>query len=176
MINPPISNFIIDMQVDLVRFAHVAKHLYNPRECWCQVIVNLGDPRCDACNAGCTLSDFKGEYPDGKRVTQQCLAHVLSDHDKHLAPAYRDALAQAETASRVGRQIGEDPGWMFVGDGGVVVIVRKVKKHNRFEVKSAYRVVPKRAAEGSREDFLKEAVRKLRDKTSWSEEVRDELR
>jgi hypothetical protein len=176
MTTPPRADSILDIQGEPCRFGHVAKHLYNPCEQWDQLLSEPTEPRRAACAAGCVLADFRGDYPNGERATLSCMAHVLDDHDKLLAPAYRNALAQAESASRVGLQHDETLGWMFVGDGGVVVIVREIKKHKRFEVKTAYRASSKKRAAMSCEDFFKRAVQKLRDKTSWSEEVRDGLK
>jgi hypothetical protein len=66
---------------------------------------------------------------------------------------------------RKGTDKGKGPGWAFVGERGVMVIVREVGPTRRPEVKTAYRVIPKRG--DSPEDFLKAALAKLRDKTSW---------
>lgn len=157
---------IMDMQGERVQFAHVAKHLYNPREHWEQVIPNLGDPRCGAWEAGCSRAELKASYPDCYRVTDRCRQHVLCGHDQVLSPAYREALVEADRSGRLGL-LGDERGWAFVGDHGVVVIVREVGRPRRTEVKTAYRVVP-RLGEGTKpENFFKAAVRKLRDKTSW---------
>lgn len=157
---------IVDMQGDRVRFAHVAKHLYKPSEKWEQVISGLRNPRREACDAGCVPAELQASYPDCCRVTPQCRTHVLQDHEKLLAPAYREALAEAERSGRVGR-LGDEKAWFWVGDHGVVVIVRAVGRAQRLEVKTAYRVLP-RSGDGTRtEDFFKAAVRRLRDKTSW---------
>lgn len=171
----PKIDSVLNIKYDPERFAHVAKHLYNPSECWDQVIPDLGDPRSDACAAGCVPADFRGEYPKGEHATPSCWEHVLRDHNELLAPAYRDALAQAEGTSRVGLITNDTQVWMFVGDGGVIVIVRKTIKNNSFAVNSAYRMALKRGQKSGREDFLRRALDRLRDKTGWREEVRDGL-
>jgi hypothetical protein len=172
----PKIDSILNIKYAPEQFAHVAKHLYNPSEYWDQVISNLGDPRSDACAAGCVHADFRGEYPKGEHAIPSCWEHVLRDHDELLAPAYRDALAQAEGASRVGLTTNDTPVWMFVGDGGVIVIVRETIKNKSFGVNSAYRMSPKMGQKSGREDFLRRAVERLRDKTGWHEEVRDGLK
>jgi hypothetical protein len=157
---------VCDMNGERVRFTHVAKHLYNPKECWdkvCNTSLCLYD--C-ACQAECTPAELKAAHPDCYRVSGQCRAHVLQDHDKLLAPAYRKALCDAERSGRMGLQ--GDGAWCFVGDSGVTVIVREVTFGNRRrpEVKTAYRALPPGDGQEN-EDFFKAAVRKLRDKTSW---------
>jgi hypothetical protein len=171
----PKIDLILNIKYAPERFAHVAKHLYNPSECWDQVIPNLGDPHSDACAAGCVSADFRGGYPKGERAIPSCWEHVLRDHDDLLTPAYRDALAHAEGASRIGLTTGDTTVWMFVGDGGVIVIVRKTIKNNSFGVASAYRIAPKRGQGIERENFLRRAIDKLSDKTGWRKEVRDVL-
>jgi hypothetical protein len=157
---------IADMQEERVQFAHVAKHLYNLHEHWEHVVPDLGDPRCSAWEAGCSPAELSRPQQDCYRVTDQCRQHVLHDHDKVLAPAYRQALVEADLSRRSGK-LGDNRGWVFVGDLGVIVIVREVGRPSRAEVKTAYRVHPRPGAGAAPEDFLKAAVRKLRDKTSW---------
>lgn len=158
---------VADMEGDRVRFAHVAKHLYASRERWWQVVPDLGDPLDRCREAGCLLAELRARNPDCYRVSELCRALVLEDHDRFLAPAYRKALRDAEGHGRQGR-LGDDArAWAFVGDRGVMVIVREVGQSRRPEVKTAYRVVPPRGEATNSEDFFKAAVRKLRDKTSW---------
>ena len=158
---------VADMQGEQVQFAHVAKHLYNPREQWQQVVRDLGDPRHGAWEAGCVRSELRAQYPDCDRVTDRCREHVLRDHDEVLAPAYREALRAAQDVGRLGPIVDDTRAWVFVGDSGVMVIVREVGRPGLPEVKTAYRRVPRRSEGREPEDFLKAAVRKLRDKTSW---------
>jgi hypothetical protein len=155
---------VADMQGERVQFAHVAKHLYAPHEHWDQVILDLGDPRRGAWEAGCPREELRADQPDCYRVCAECRAHLLRDHDEVLAPAYRDAIAEAETSRRF-TQI-DRSGWKFVNNQGVTVIVREVGLGRRPEVKTAYRVVPRRGDGTTPEEFFKAAVRKLRDKAS----------
>lgn len=158
---------VADIQGERAQFAHVAKHLYSARERWEQVVSDLGDALRRARQAGCIHAELRARHPDCWRVSEACRSHVLSDHEAFFAPAYRKALGDAEKADRLGR-LGDGPrGWAFVGDGGVMVIVREVGRDHRPEVKTAYRVVPRRSEGSQPEDFFKAAVRKLRDKTSW---------
>lgn len=155
------------MELDRVRFHHVARHLYRPVEHWEQVIPGLGDARGLAWKAGCAESILEAPNPDCDRAPPDCRTHVLRDHDDILAPAYLRELERGDQAGQAGHLLDKDkgPGWAFVGDRGVMVIVREVGTTKRPEVKTAYRVVPRR---GNRpEDFLKAALQKLRDKTSW---------
>ena len=117
--------------------------------------------------AGCVRAELRAPHPDCHRVTDQCREHVLRDHDEVLSPAYRRALSDAEEVGRMGRMGDDKRAWAFVGDRGVTVIVREVGRPRRPEVKTAYRVVPRRSEGREPEDFYKAAVRKLRDKTSW---------
>lgn len=156
------------MELERVRFHHVARHLYKPAEHWDHVIPNLGDARGRAWKAGCAEFILEAQYPDCDRAAPGCRTHVLQDHDSLLAPAYLEELSLAERAGREGFLLDEEkkkgPGWAFVGDRGVMVIVREVGPTRRPEVKSAYRVVPRK---GQRpEDFFKAALQKLRDKTT----------
>ncbi|MFP2903800.1 hypothetical protein ACLESD_01765 [Pyxidicoccus sp. 3LFB2] len=156
------------MESERVRFDHVAGHLYQPKEKWDQAIPQLGDARGRAWKAGCAESLLESPNPDCELAQASCRTHVLRDHDTLLAPTYLGEVARADHLGQAGeleRRKGKGPGWAFVGDRGVYVIVREVGPARRPEVKTAYRVVPWR---GSRpEDFLKAALRKLSDKTSW---------
>lgn len=155
------------MEGERVQFVHVARHLYRPEERWDQVVPELGDARGRAWTAGCAPALLEAPHPDCHVASEACRAHVLADHDRLLAPAYRAELRTAEAAERLGR-LGEGPrGWAFVGDRGVLVIVREVGSQRRPEVKTAYRVTPGRHDSRRPEDFFKAAVRKLRDKSSW---------
>ncbi len=156
------------MVSDRVRFHHVARHLYKPREQWDQVIPHLGDARGRAWKAGCAEAILEARYPECERALPDCRAHVLRDHDTLLAPAYMEETAHAERAGQVGEFLeekGKGPGWALVGGNGVMVVIRGVGPTRRPEVKSAYRVVPLRGRRP--EDFLKAALQKLSDKTSW---------
>ncbi|MCY1047036.1 hypothetical protein OV208_37390 [Corallococcus sp. bb12-1] len=159
------------MELDQVRFGHVARHLYQSDEKWEQVIPALGNAgaaRDRACKAGCAEALLEAPHPDCDRCQPSCRAHVLQDHDALLAPAYLNEVSRAEHLGQVGalpRKEGSGPGWAFVGEGGVMVIVREVGRLRRPEVKTAYRVVPKKGH--SPESFLKEALHKLSDKTLW---------
>lgn len=158
---------VADMEGERVQFAHVAKHLYAPRERWSQVVPDLGDPRRRVQEAGCLLAELRARNPDCYRVSDRCRAVVLEDHDRFLAPAYRRALRDADDHERKGRLDDDARAWAFVGDRGVMVIVREVGRSRRPEVKTAYRVIPRRGEGVEPRDFFKAAVRKLRDKTSW---------
>lgn len=161
---------ILDMQGEDVQFAHVAKHLYNKCEHWEHAIPDLGDAFHKACKAGCAHAKLKKDYPKCSCVTPQCKAHVLRDHDELLSPAYRDALKEAEEVARFGlldEDRSDGRAWMYVGDQGVIVIVREVKRPRRVEVKTAYRADCE-CRNTDPNSFFKEAVRKLRDKTSWN--------
>ena len=158
------------MDGERVQFAHVARHLYRTSEHWEHVIPYLGDVRGRACEAGCTGAVLAAQRPDCDRASAECRAHVLRDHDQLLAPAYAQELGCAEAVGRFGRLHDGPRGWAFVGDRGVYVVVREVGARHRPEVKTAYRVVPPRSDLQRPEDFLKAAVRKLRDKSSWNGE------
>ncbi len=157
------------MKSDRERFQHVARHLYQPREHWEHVIPGLGDARGRAWKSGCSPVLLDAPEPDCERVLPACRTHVLQDHDTLLAPAYLRELARADQIGQAGAlpaEKGRGPGWAFVGEDGVMVIVREVGPSRRPEVKTAYRVEPKRGGRRP-EDFLKAALRKLRDTTSW---------
>ena len=158
---------VADMQGAHVQFAHVARHLYRPSERWGDVIPSTGDLRRRACDAGCIRSQLTAYYPSCREASDGCREHVLRDHDNLLCPAYRSALREAAESGR--HAPAEDHTHISVGDSGVLVIVRKMRASSRPEVKTAYRVVP-RGTEPEIGDFLKAAVRKLRDKTSWEGE------
>jgi len=158
------------MELDKVRFHHVARHLYQPTEHWEQVIPGLGDARGRAWTAGCAPAILDARWPDCERALPACQTHVLQDHDTLLAPAYLKEVVSADQVGQVGalpEKKGQGPGWAFVGDTGVMVIVREVGPSRRPEVKTAYRIEPKRREARGPDDFLKAALRKLRDTTSW---------
>lgn len=165
--SPPKASEILDMQGERSQFQHVIKHLYNPRERWQQVVSCGHQPLQAAWAAGCSEAELDRGWPDEQRVSASCLAHVLLDHERYLAPAYRASLAEAEAAGRVGSDRKDAQAWFFVGDRGVVVVVRCVSDLPSPVVKTAYRVTSKRG-QGTPKAFFKRAVRKLRDKTSWS--------
>ena len=155
------------MAGDQERFQHVARHLYQPAERWDHVIPDLGDVRRCAWDCGCSESLLDGPYPDFERASPICRAHVIADHDRLLAPAYMSELLAAEGANRWGALPGASPGFLFVGDRGVTVVVRMVRMEDARtpKVMTAYRPIPGHGT--SEADFFKKAVRKLRDKTSW---------
>ena len=157
------------MQSERSRFQHVARHLYVRREQWEQVVPNLGDALERAWKAGCAEALLAAPHPDCDLALPACRAHVLQDHDVFLAPAYMGEVTRGEQLGQAGELLDRDkgPGWAFVGERGVMVIVREVGHDRRPEVKSAYRIVPPRGRRP--EDFLKAARRKLSDKTSWKE-------
>lgn len=155
------------MDGERVQFAHVARHLYQPNERWDQVVPELGDARTRAWAAGCAPAVLDAPHPDCCRASDGCQVHVLRDHDQILAPAYRQEMGCAEVAGRLGQLKDDRRGWVFVGDRGVFVIVREVGPQHRPEVKTAYRIVPPRGEGRGLNDFVKAAVRKLRDKSSW---------
>jgi hypothetical protein len=155
------------MESDRVRFHHVAKHLYQPKERWDYVIPKLVDVRELAWRAGCAETILDAPRPECDRASSSCRAHVLRDHDTLLAPAYIDELSLADQAGRVGNLLDDARGWAFVGDRGVMVIVREVGTPRHPEVKTAYRVIPRRGRQP--EDFFKAAVQKLKDKAAWKE-------
>lgn len=156
------------MEGERVQFAHVARHLYETEERWELVVPELGDARGRAWKAGCAPTVLEAPHPDCYVASQSCRTHVLGDHDRLLAPAYKRELCSADAANRFGHLDDDRRGWAFVGDGGVLVIVRETGPGRRPEVKTAYRVVPRGKARGP-EDFFKEAVRKLQDKSSWKD-------
>lgn len=158
---------VVGIQYDKPRFMHVVKHLYNDCERWEQVIPDLVDPSFSAREAGCPQRALRVGANGYDWCGEQCQKHVLCDHDELYEPAYHKELVEADGADRVGFS---DGGWFFVGERGVMVIVRCVKhasRPRRPEVKTAYRVVPRAGEEKTSENFYKAAVRKLRDKTSW---------
>lgn len=156
------------MLSERVCFDHVARHLYQPKERWEQVIPRLGDARARAWAAGCAETILDAPNPDCDRAQSSCREHVQRDHDTLLMPAYLKEIEGAEHAGQVGGlpdAKGMGRGWAFVGNRGVYVIVREVGPSHRPEVKTAYRVVPRKGHQP--EDFRKAALRKLRDKTTW---------
>ena len=162
------ASAVRDLEEDRERFSHVARHLYRHEERWEQVVPDLGDARARAWDKGCAPAILEAPHPDCDRASASCRSHVLRDHDELLAPAYRRELHCAEASERVG-QLHQGPrGWACVGDAGVYVVVREVGPERVPQVKSAYRIIPKQG-EGRRPvDFLKAAVRRLSDKTSWT--------
>lgn len=158
------------LQGERSRFQHVVKHLYRPSERWEQVAEHGGrQAREAAWDSGCSPTAVDRPYPDPDNCAPGCAKHVLRDHDRHLRPAYVRAIETGVRADRFGglpAEKGRGPGWLVVGDQGVSVVVRLVKR-SYAEVKTAYRVVPR--GRGRRpEDFRYAAVRKLRDKSSYT--------
>lgn len=149
------------------RFHHVAKHLYRVQERWDQVDAALGGARDRARFADCPARVLGAEWPRFDRVPTTCRAHVLGDHDRDFEPAYRRELGAAHAAGRLGAlppDPGRRSGAMYVGDAAVTIIVRTGDDGSP-RVRTAYRVVPRHGDDPAA--FLKEAVRKLADKTSW---------
>lgn len=153
------------------QFAHVIRHLYRFGEHWEQVIEGMVSPREAAGRAGCAKADLDEDDPDYIRVSRACRDHVLQDHDLLYAPAYFGECLSAERAGRRGVTSQKKPATMFVGDDGVLVVVQETGPERQPMVKTAYRVRPKRGR--SKDDFFKAAVRKLQDKTSWTQEAPD---
>jgi hypothetical protein len=160
---------VLPMRDERSRFQHVVKHLYQPRERWEQVVTCGGArARAEAWAAGCAPAVLDRRHPDPADCAPACVQHVLDDHDRHLQPAYLAAIESGVAAARV-RALPKAPGrglgWLIVGDLGVSVVVRLVRRRDA-EVKTAYRVVPR--GRGRRpEDFRYAAVLKLRDKSSY---------
>lgn len=154
------------------RVAHVAKHLLAPCERWDLVTDGLPpDPIAAGQAVGCAsmlLAPDRSSYHDLPLTGRTWL---LGLHDRHLEPTYLAALRSACTGGRWGWwQADERHQAALVGDNGVFVIVRAWGSPARPCVRTAYRVVP-RGVRGtpSRDDFLRAAVRKLADKTSYGE-------
>lgn len=152
------------------RFAHVVKHLYRASEHWEHVVSGVEAARDEAAKTGCPPHVFSARRPDCDAVPEACRIHVLGDHEHLYAPAYREALQDAEAAGRFGRHDanGHGPGWAFVDIRGVYVIVGERRKQPP-NVRTAYRVQPPRGDAQTTEDFFKAAVRRLQDKSSWKE-------
>ncbi len=160
---------IRSMEGEREQFAHVVKHLYRPAEHWEQVVPELAESRGKALGAE-SPTFFPSKGPDWSAVPDAYRRCVLSDHDRLYAPAYREALCDAEAAGRFGQleSNGPGPGWAFVDSRGVYVIVGE-RKMQAPKVRTAYRVLPPHASSRRTEDFFKAAVRRLRDKSSYPE-------
>ena len=166
---PERTTDIRDIPDQKARFAHVVKHLYARTERWDFAVSGLPrDPGGQAVANGCERGNLEREAPSWYDACKACQAHVLADHDRFYQPAYRSALSSAATAGRRGRLDASTEA--FVGDNGVLTIVKKSRAHG-CHVVSAYRVVPKGIAFGEvkAQDFFREAERKLRDKTDYQE-------
>lgn len=157
---------------DEARVAHVVKHLFTSAERWDLVIDGLpADPFAAGRAAGCgpmLLIPGRSSYFD---LPPQGRVWLLGLHDRHLQPAYLDAVVSATTRGRWGWWCADArPQAALVGDNGVFVIVRARGNTDRPCVRTAYRVVP-RGLRGAptRDDFFRAAVRKLVDKTSYEE-------
>jgi hypothetical protein len=152
------------------RIAHVTKHLLAPSEGWHLVTEGLPpDPIAAGQAAGCgpmLLAPERASYFD---LPPEGRGWLLDLHDRHLQPAYLAAVASASASGRWGWWQADDRlQAALVGDNGVFVIVRAWGKPDRPCVRTAYRVVP-RGTRGAptRDDFLRAAVRKLSDKSSY---------
>jgi len=158
------------MSPDRSRFQHVIKHLYRPAEHWEQVVDGGGAvARERALQAGCPRWLLNQRLADTEAASSGCRQQVLQDYDRLLHPACETALEEGRDSGRWGRlPEGGAPGWLVVGAGGVVVVLRSVDRQTRLEMKSAWRPIPRQGR--SRADFFKEAVRKLKDRTSWCSE------
>lgn len=147
------------------RFRHVVKHLYAPRERWDLAIPDLPrDLRLHARSAGCRRGDLR--VPAWPTVCQQCRDHVLGDDDAWYGPASLDAVRtgiasphHAVVVTAEGRRE------MIVGDNAVVALLGLPNGAGEQVLRTAYRVPPRGPAP-TQEQFLAEAVRKLRDKAS----------
>ncbi len=162
-------NEIASIRDDAGRFHHVVKHLYKEAERWDLVVAGL--PRSadsGARAAGCPRAVLGAWYPKVDDAPGPCRMRVLADHDRYYEPAYRSALATGIRDGRRGRTR-DGSAEALVGENGVYVIV--VGSRTR-RVVSSYRCVPRAVPprERTAEQFLKEAVRKLRDATSYGEE------
>ena len=161
------SSDVQALSIERTKFAHVLRHLYRRKERWNQMVPGLGDAFGRARDAGCALGVLRATHPDCYIASESCRLHVKQDHDEIFAPTYMDELASAESAGRFGKLFDGPRGWAFVGDSGVFVVVREVGAQRCPQVKTAYRVVPWSSKSRRAEDYFKEAVRKLRDKSSW---------
>jgi hypothetical protein len=126
------------------RFAYGIKHLYAPGERWDLAVRDLpARLERDAQGAGCTRAELRSHEPSYHGACAACRAHVLRDHDRHLQPAYRLALATATDSGRCGTWADRQrPQEAFVGDNGVFVIARRARSGGP-NVATAYRVVPR---------------------------------
>lgn len=157
---------------DEARISHVIKHLLAPRERWDLVTDGLPrDPIAAGAAEGCgpmLLAPGRASFHD---LSPRGQAWLLGLHDNHLRPAY---LAAVQSATATGRW-----GWWqadmrvqaaLVGDNGVFVIVKESGRPAQAAVCTAYRVLPRGGrGEATQDDFLRAAVRKLNDKTSFGE-------
>lgn len=157
---------------DEARFAHVVKHLLTASERWDLVVE--GFPRealADGYAAGCGPMHLAPDRASFHDLPVGCRAWVLDMHDRHLAPAYRAAVQSAAVRGQWGWWRADERSQVaLVGDNGVFVVVRDWGSPARPHVRTAYRVAP-RGVRGAatRDDFLRAAVRKLIDKTSYGE-------
>lgn len=166
---PERTTDIGDIPDEKARFCHVVKHLYARTERWDFAVSGLPrEPRGLAVANGCERANLEREPPSWYDACKACQVHVLADHDCFYQPAYRSALSSAAISGRRGRlNTGLEA---FVGDNGVVTIVKESRAHG-CHVVSAYRVRPKgiAPAEVKAQDFFRAAERKLRDKTDYQE-------
>lgn len=171
--NAATTRFIGDILDIGSRFGHVLKHLYCRAERWDMAIHGLSPTlAADAASSGCPRALLRHPEPSYRDACPRCLQHVLGDHDHLLAPAYRDALSTAASAGRFGSWTADERRQQaFVGDNGVFVIVKSASRSRPRHVATAYRVIPRGAPadQTTAKDFFDQAVRKLRDKTTFGD-------
>jgi len=157
---------------DEARVAHVIKHLLVPSERWDLVTEGLPrDPIAAGAAEGCgpmLLAPNRSSFHD---LSARSQVWLLGLHDGHLQPAYLAAILTATASGRWGWwQADPRPQAALVGDNGVFVIVKAWGRPAHPVVCTAYRVLPRGVrGEATSEEFLRAAVRKLRDKTSFGE-------
>lgn len=153
------------------RFHHTAKHLYCPAEHWEQVVADLGDAFGAACTAGCPARLLREEAPAAYRAGQACREHVFRDHDSRYAPVYMAELRVALEDGRYGPLYSEPGVTALVGGEGVFILIGRTRPKGWRQVKTAYRVASPLYLQGpaTRENFFRAAVRRLKDKTSWTD-------
>jgi hypothetical protein len=171
--NASTTPFISDLPSVGSRFGHVIKHLYCRAERWDLAITALSPTlTTDAESSGCPRALLRHPEPSYRDACASCLEHVLRDHDHLLAPAYRAALSTAASAGRFGDwNADERCQQAFVGDNGVFVIAKSASRNRQRHVATAYRVIPRGTPAGkvTARDFFDQAVRKLRDKTTFGD-------
>lgn len=173
------DEIIEPLTVPVAIYNHVIKHLYDMGERWDLVCPELPFPPGprEACVDG-TGSAPASRLLDYWESPQACRDAVLEDHTQHMRPAYEDALATANAAARTGRWNDRRGAQAYVGDNGVMVIVRRSGRPSRPAVKSAYRMKPLGVAprKATARDYFRAAESKLRDKTTFGEGVHEDER
>jgi hypothetical protein len=111
-------------------------------------------------------------------ISEKCREHVLKDHDLWYQSAYMDAVTSAIDEDQWG-YCDEPVMCAFAGSNGVFVLSKEKPNgvtgselNSEHFIVTAYRVSPRgvKPLLASQQDFLKSAVRKLRDKTSFHKE------